>query len=171
MLSFPSLVATIDGCSVNCALPIAHNLRLNYTNHDGNVTVTLMWDVDPLTSPQSYCQGLFRWKIRYLEYDTQDYESLPSDFALNPNTAAALLPMPWIILNVFEQSASFTGLVDSHYYLFQIMHNFTCVDSRQPQILASYLYRFGGQRKSPTTKCKPQQCSNHTSPSHTSCSP
>ena len=144
---FLSLVATIDGCSANCALPVARDLRLNYANHDG--TATLTWDVDPLpsTGPQSYCKGLFRWKTRYLEYDTPDFQELPSDFDPNPKISGRFPAMPWVILNVSEQSASFTGLMDSRYYLFQIMHNFTCVDSRQPQMLASHLYRLGVQRK------------------------
>ena len=137
----PFLLATIDGCSANCALPVARDLRLNYANQDGNVTATLMWNVDPLpsTGPQSYCRGLSRWKTRVVTY--KSFYILPNDFEnVDPSP-----PVEWRDLNVLDQSADYSDLNDETYYLFQIMHHFLCTDSRPAQMTSSYLYYFGHQ--------------------------
>ena len=131
--------ASVDGCSYNCALPIAQNLRLTTTGQGGNISATLRWDVAPLpsTGTQSYCKGLFRWMTRVITYPV--YLILPNDFQ-NVNSSVS-----WRDLNVYDQSADYIGLDDSTYYLFQIKHSFLCSDSRPAQMNSSYLYYFGYQ--------------------------
>ena len=110
-----------------------------------------MWDVAPLPSagPQSYCKGLFRWMARvqlYLSRTRIIYALMPGDFGVNSiSTVPYDAKSPWITLGSLEQSTSFSNLSGQDYYLFQIMHNFTCNDSRTPQLNTSYVYRFGQQ--------------------------
>ena len=135
------LAATIEGCSANCALPIAKNLRLLYDNADGNVSATLKWDVAPLpsTGPQFYCKGLFRWMTRVLTYAIN--QPLPNDFEnVDPTPSIS-----WRELNALDQSADYADLDDKTYYLFQIKHHFLCSDARIPQMTSSNVYYFGYQ--------------------------
>ena len=150
--AFSHSLGVTDGCSSSCALPVAQNLSVVYTDADGDgeFNVTLMWDVASLlsTGPQSYCKGLYRWQARWQLYVNSNptYSTLPGDFGVTSITTYPInQESPWITLGTLERSTSFSGLVGVHYYLFQIMHTFACNDSRTPQLNTSYVYRFGQQ--------------------------
>ena len=82
----------------------------------------------------------------YRSRNNPTYDQLPGDFGvLSITTFPFDEQSPWITVGSLEQSTSFSNLSGEDYYLFQIVHNFTCNDSRAPQLNTSYVYRFGQQ--------------------------